>query len=260
MRGLDAGGRTVDPRRPMTSALTKRPYALYYWPEIPGRGELVRLALEDAGAPYVDVARTHEGVASIMRVLKGEHGGLRPFAPPVLVHGALVLSQTANILLYLGPRHELAPSDERGRHAANQLQLTIADLVSEVHDAHHPIATSLYYEDQKPEAARRASHFVKERAPKYLGYFEQVLTGNGGQHCVGDAVSYVDLSLMHVIDGLEYAFPKSFARWAKKVPALLELRERMHERPRVAEYRESDRCLGFNEQGIFRRYPELDAG
>lgn len=242
----------------MTSALTKRPYALYYWPMIPGRGELVRLALEEAGAAYVDVARTHEGTSAIMRILRGEQGGLRPFAPPVLVDGAFVLAQTANILLYLAPRHGLIGEDERLRLSAHQIQLTIADLITEAHDTHHPIGVSLYYEDQKPEAAKHAMHFAKERAPKYLGYFEHIVAGNRGEHAIGEGFSYVDLSLMHLLDGLEYAFPRNFERWSKKMPNLLALRARTHERPKIAAYRASDRHLAFNEQGIFRHYPELD--
>jgi glutathione S-transferase len=170
-----------------------------------------------------------------------------------------VIAQTANILMYIAPKLGLVPNDERARHRANQLQLTIADLLSETHDAHHPIAVSLYYEDQKPEAARRSAHFLKERAPKYLAYFEQVLSANregSGPHLVGDSSTYADLSLMHVLDGLQYAFPNSFARWSSKIPQCLELRRLAHERPRIAAYRE--RQLPFNEQGIFRHYPELD--
>lgn len=235
-------------------------YELYYWSEIPGRGELVRLALEEAGAPYVDVARTAKGTQAIMSVLRGDKGGLLPFAPPVLVHGDLVLAQTANILLYLAPRHGLVPDGERARLEAHQLQLTIADLVAEVHDTHHPVAVSLYYEDQKREAKRRSDLFLRERVPKFLGYFEQVLakTKHHEPHLLGSAFSYVDLSMMLVLDGLEYAFPRHFEGWARSHPKLVALRTRMAARPRIAAYRTSDRCLPFNEDGIFRHYPELD--
>jgi glutathione S-transferase len=232
-------------------------YGLYYWPSIPGRGELVRLALEDAGAPYVDVARTHEGAAAVARVLRGELGGLRPFAPPVLVHGDLAIAQTAAILQYLAPRHGLVPEGPRAAIAAHQLQLTISDLVSEVHDTHHPIAPSLYYEQQTTEARRKAEHFVRERAPKYLGYFESVLA-TSGEHLLKEGFSYVDLSIMHVLDGLAYAFPRGLESLRPQIPALLALRERMHARPRIVDYLNSTRRIPFNQNGIFRHYPELD--
>ncbi len=232
-------------------------YALYYWPSIPGRGDFVRLALEEAGAPYVDVARTHEGAAAVGRVLKGELGGLRPFAPPVLVHGKRAIAQTAAILCYLAPRHGLVPDERRGIEAL-QLQLTIADLVAEAHDTHHPIAVSLYYHEQQREAGRRASFFVRERAPKFLAYFESIAERNDG-HMVADGFTYVDLSMMHVLDGLAYAFPKAFVSWSKTTPRLLAIRDEVRARPRVAAYLKSERRLPFNEDGIFRRYPELDA-
>lgn len=236
-------------------------YELYYWPSIQGRGELIRLALEDAGASYVDVARRSAaeggGVAAMQKLMKSTPS-LEPFAPPFLRSGDLVIAQTANILLYLGPRLGLAPSDEAGRLHANQLQLTIADIYGEVHDTHHPIATGLYYEDQKPEAVRRATSFVRERAPKFLGYLERVLTKNGGHHMVGGASSYVDLSVFQVIEGLEYAFPRGMAALAPKIPHLRRLRDEVKARPRIAAYLASPRRLAFNENGIFRRYPELD--
>jgi glutathione S-transferase len=237
-------------------------YELYYWPTIQGRGEFVRLLLEEAGAPYVDVARLPAskggGVPAMMKVMRGGHGVL-PFAPPFLKHGELIVAQTANILLYLGPRHGLAPEGEPGRLAANQLQLTIADLVGEAHDTHHPIAGSLYYEDQKPEALRRSADFVRERLPKLLGYFERVLKQSGGSYLVDDALSYVDLSMFQVLEGIGYAFPRALARVAPTIPGLAALRDRVAERPRIAAYLASKRRLPWNESGIFRRYPELDA-
>src|SRR5664279_2209043 len=161
-------------------------YELYYWPGIQGRGEYVRLALEDSGADYLDVARGDRGMARMMKMMEAG-SGTPPFAPPFLKAGKLVIGQTANILLYLGPRHGLAPAGEAGRLWAHQLQLTVADLVQEVHDTHHPIAGGLYYEDQRPEARRRAGDFVENRAPKFLGYFERVLARNpaGDRHLVG---------------------------------------------------------------------------
>jgi glutathione S-transferase len=235
------------------------PYELYYWPTIQGRGEFVRLALEQAGAPYVDVARTPKGMAAMMKLLEGGGAGLEPFAPPFLKSGDLVIAQTATILAYLGARHGLVPSDEESRLRAEQLQLTIADLVGEAHDTHHPIAGGLYYEDQKREALARSRVFVKERIAKYLCYLERVLDQNGGEHLVGDDVSYVDLSTFQVVVGLDYAFPNAMARLAGKIPLLRRVHDAIAREPRIAAYLASDRRLPFNQQGIFRHYPELDA-
>lgn len=240
-------------------------YELYYWPSIQGRGEFIRLAFEEAGAPYVDVARLPAakggGVQAIQRVLRGEGGGLRPFAPPILKVGDLLVAQVANILLYVGPRLGLVPDDEPSRIAVNQLQLTIADLVAEVHDTHHPISSGLYYEDQKAEAKLRSKGFLAQRLPKFLGYFEDVLQQNekgGGHSLVGSSLTYVDLSLFQVMVGLAYAFPNASARAAAKAPGLAALRDHVASRPRVAAYLASERRIPFNENGIFRRYPELD--
>jgi glutathione S-transferase len=239
---------------------------LYYWPTIQGRGEFVRLALEEAGARYEDVARLSKkeggGFAALLAMLKKPSSPVRPFAPPILVVGKLVLAQTANILHVIAPRLGLVPVAEASRIAAHELQLTIADFVSEVHETHHPIATSLYYEDQKPEARRRASHFTAERIPKFLGYFEAVLADNAkskGRYAVGGKLSYVDLSLFQVMVGLAYAFPRALRRAEKKLPLLCALRDRVAKRPRIAAYLASERRLAFNEDDVFRRYPELDA-
>ena len=237
-------------------------YLLYYWPSLPGRGELVRVVLEQAGAHYDDVARRPAsaggGPAAVVEQLRAAGPGLRPLAPPVLVHGELRVAQTANICAYLGERHGLAPGDPARRVEALQLQLTVADLVAEVHDTHHPVAVHLYYAEQRPEALRRARGFVDRRMPKFLAYFEQVLADNGGEHLVGDALSHVDLTLAQVLRGLDYAFPRASAALAPRLPLLGALRERVDALPRIVAYRGSDRCLGFNEDGIFRRYPELD--
>ena len=237
-------------------------YELFYWPGIQGRGEFVRLALEEAGASYVDVARVSEkrggGAPALMKAMQSGDGYLEPFAPPFLRVGELVIGQTANILHFLGPRHGLVPDDEAARLAAHQLQLTIADFVNEVHDAHHPVGSSLYYEDQKPEARRRARVLRTERVPKFLGYFERVLGRGEGGHFVGGRISYVDLSMFQVMVGLAYAFPRALGAFERKVPALVELRDRISARPRIAAYLASERRIPFNEQGIFRHYPELD--
>lgn len=234
-------------------------YELYYWPMIQGRGEFVRLALEEAGVPYVDVARRKGGMAAMMRRMEGR-GEQPPFAPPFLRAGKLVIAQTANILLYLGERHRLAPASAAGRLWTHQLQLTLADLVVEAHDAHHPIASGLYYEDQRREAKRRAGDFRAERLPKFLGYFADVLARNAGgdKYLVGARLTYVDLSLFQVVAGLRYAFPRAMRRLERRLGRVAALHDRVAQRPRIAAYLASPRRIAFNEQGIFRHYPELD--
>jgi glutathione S-transferase len=236
-------------------------YELYYWPSIQGRGEFIRLALEEAGADYVDVARRsgNRGVAAMMKFIEGKRAPHPPYAPPFLKAGKTVIAQVANILLFLGPRLDLAPRDEAGRLWAHQLQLTISDLVVEIHDTHHPIASSLYYEEQRPVARRRTKYFRRDRVPKFLGYFERVLQANGGRFTVGRRLSYVDLSLFQIIEGLRYAFPKHMKRFEKKVSGLVALHDRVAERPRIKAYLASERRIAFNEWGIFRHYKELDA-
>ena len=236
-------------------------YDLYYWPTIQGRGEFVRLALEDAGADYVDVARLPKpGMAAMMRFMESRSIEHPPFAPPFLKAGKLVIAQTANILLYLGPRLGLVPKNEPSRLWAHQLQLTIADWVSEVHDTHHPIAGSLYYEEQKAEAKRRAADFTAARMPKYFGYFEQILkrNGTGKNYLLGKNISYVDLSMFQMIEGSRYAFPRAMSRLEAKYPRLVALHDGVSTRPRVAAYLQSNRRIPFNQEGIFRHYPELD--
>ena len=239
-------------------------YELYYWPSIQGRGEFVRLALEEGAADYVDVARMPEregmGVPAMMRLMEKAPGGRLPYAPPFLKAGKQVMAQTANILLYLAPRLGLVPKAEAARLWAHQLQLTLADLMVEAHDTHHPIANSLYYEDQKPEALRRAADFKALRLPKFLGYFERVLAANpaGDRYLIGKSLTYVDLSMFQLIAGLRYAFPRAMEGTSRKHPRLTALHQRVQERPRIAAYLESGRRIPFNERGIFRHYPELD--
>lgn len=232
-------------------------YQLYYWPEIQGRGEFVRLALEDAGAAYDDVARKSGGVAKMMALIEGcdKHS---PFAPPFFKAGKLVIAQTANILFYLGPRLKLAPRDEAGRLWLHQLQLTVTDFVKEIHDTHHPIAGSLYYEDQTGEAKQFSRYFLNDRLPKYLGYFETVIKKSGGPYALGRKFSYLDLSLFQLVEGLRYAFPEGSKRVERNTPRLVELRNRVVASPRIKAYLGSPRRIAFNEMGIFRRYPELD--
>jgi len=228
-------------------------YQLYYWPGIQGRGELVRLAFEEAGVAYDDVARRDKG--AITRILGGP--APRPFAPPVLVAGDLVLSHTAAILAWLGPELGLPPDGARERLHAHQLQLTITDLWAEIHDTHHPIAVSLYYEDQKVEAERRAGHLRDERLPKYLGWFEDHLGDR--PYLYGDRPSTVDLSLFQTIAGLTYAMPRAMAALHPRLPRLAALHDRVAARPRIAAYLASPRRQPFNPHGIFRHYDELDA-
>lgn len=226
-------------------------YRLYYWPEIQGRGEFIRLALEDAGAEYVDVWRGDSG-------MKDFESDKSPFAPPYLVAGKLVISQTANILQYLGPRLGLAPKNEAGRLWVHQLQLTIADWLVEVHDAHHPISSRLYYEEQKRESKRRAGEFLRVRLPKYLGYFEELLGRVPGEYLLGRRCSYADLSLFQMVEGLRYAFPVAIGRIEGRFPGVLGVHGRVAARPQLAAYLASKRRIPFNRQGIFRCYPELD--
>ncbi|HXG51699.1 MAG TPA: glutathione S-transferase family protein [candidate division Zixibacteria bacterium] len=238
-------------------------YELYYWPEIQGRGEFVRLALEDAGADYVDVARLSgrgRGVAALMRFLEGRSVKHPPFAPPFLRAGRLLIAQTANILFYLGPRLGLAPTSEAGRLWAHQLQLTIADWIEEIHSTHHPVSGGLYYEDQKREAKRRAEYFRAERLPKFLRYFDEILRRGpkGSAYLFGRPASYVDLSLFQMIAGLRYAFPRAMKRLEGTHPRLVALHDRVAGRPRLSAYLFSPRRLPFNQEDIFRYYPELD--
>jgi glutathione S-transferase len=235
-------------------------YELYYWPSTPGRGEFVRLALEEAGADYRDVARRTGGMPKMMKLINGPRVETPPFAPPFLRSGKLLIAQTANILLYLGKELSMAPANEAGRLWTNQLQLTMADLVAEAHDTHHPVGSALYYEEQKREAKRYAAEFRKARVPKYLGYFEKVLAHNprGERYLVGARVTYADLSLFEIVAGMRYAFPKLMKRQAKKYPLVMALADRVAERPRIAAYLGSKRRLPYDQVGIFRHYAELD--
>jgi glutathione S-transferase len=239
-------------------------YELYYWPTIQGRGEFVRLALEESGASYIDIARGLEeagaGVPAMLELLDGEMVERPPFAPPFMKTGELMLGQTANILQYLGQRHRLAPTSEAGRLWVHELQLTLCDFVDEIHDTHHPIDGSLYYEDQRKEARRRTAKFLELRAPKYLGYFERVLERNQSSrmYLVGARLSYADLSLFQVVDGLRYAVPRAMKRLEEEIPRVIGLHGHVASRARVRDYLASDRRIAFNEDGVFRYYKELD--
>jgi glutathione S-transferase len=235
-------------------------YELYYWPTIQGRGEFVRLALEEAGADYVDIARKGKrGVAAMKKLIDSPRIKRPPYAPPFLKAGDAIVAQTANILLYLGPRLGLSPRDEAGRLWVHQLQLTISDLVVEIHDTHHPVSGWLYYEEQKPAAKRRTADFWRYRVPKFLGYFERVLEKSGGNYLAGRKLTYADLSLFQVVEGLRYAFPRRMRRFEKRVPRVVALHERVRKRPRIAAYLASARRIPFSQWGIYRYFKELDA-
>ena len=232
-------------------------YELYYWPGIQGRGEYVRLALEEAGADYADVTRGERGMAAMMKMMEAR-SGTPPFAPPFLRAGKLLIGQTANILLYLGSRHGLAPKAEAGKLWVHQLQLTVTDLVLEIHDTHHPLGPSLYYEDQRGPAKKRSEEFWKERLPKYLGYFEGILKSSSGAWLTGRRLTYADLSLFQIVEGLRYAFPRHMKAFERGIPGLVGLHDRVAARPNIKAYLASDRRFAFNEEGIFRHYKELD--
>ena len=233
-------------------------YQLFYWPEIQGRGEFVRLALEDAGSSYDDVARKSGGMNRMLAMMDGGRDKRPPFSPPFLEAGKLVIAQVANILFYLGPRLKLAPRDEASRLWLHQLQLTVTDFVKEIHDTHHPVGSGLYYEDQKPEARRYAESFLDERVPKYLGYFELVLKKSGGPYLLGRKATYIDLSMFQLIEGIRYAFPNASKDIEREVPGIVDIRDRVALRPGIRKYLASERRIPFNESGIFRHYPELD--
>jgi glutathione S-transferase len=236
-------------------------YELYYWPSIQGRGEFVRLALEEAGADYVDVARKgRRGLDAMLRLMRNPASGRAPFAPPFLRAGKLMIGQTANILQYLGPRLGLAPKAEASRLWAHQLQLTVEDFIIEIHNTHHPIASGLYYHEQKPEAKRRTENFTGDRARQFLGYFEGLRQHNpGGKNwMIGRNLSYVDLSMFQLIAGLRYAFPEMMRRLEPETPGLVALHDKVARRSNVSAYLASQRRLPFNQDGIFRHYPELD--
>jgi glutathione S-transferase len=231
-------------------------YDLWYWAEVPGRGEFVRLTLEAAGIAYRDMAREH-GSDAMMKDMASRRP--RPFAPPYLVAGDLCIAQTANILRFLAERHGLGPGEETGRLLVHQIQLTLADLVEEIHRAHHPVEVGAYYHDQKDEAWRAARAFRSDRLAKYFRWFENLLAEGDGDWLAADRWSPADLSLFHIVAGLDYAFPLRMAALAAEMERVRALHDRVHRLPELADYFASDRCLGFNENGLFRHYPELDA-
>jgi glutathione S-transferase len=253
----------VAPRRFSIAEDKSMAYELYYWDGLQGRGEFVRLALEEARAHYIDVARglSEDGLGedAMLALMHSKTEPHIPFAPPFLRDGDLIIAQTANILLYLGPKLGLAPQGDL-RYVVHGLQLTIADIVTEVHDTHHPIASRLYYEQQQEAAKARSADFIDHRLPKFLGYFERALKQNpkGDAHLVGDSLTYVDLSMFQLVEGLHYAFPRAMKSFGHRYPKLAALRDAVASLPNIAAYLVSERRLPFNEAGVFRHYPELD--
>ncbi|MBD8701612.1 glutathione S-transferase [Sphingomonas sp. CFBP 13714] len=232
-------------------------YTLWYWPGLQGRGEFVRLALEGGEIPYADAA--HDGGAEALMADLNDRTGRTPFAPPYLELNGLVIAQVANILMYLGERHDLAPSNMADRLWLNQLQLTIADLVAEVHNVHHPVAMMDYYADQKPEAARAAKQFREQRLPKFLGHFDDAAQANPGEWLIDHRWTYADTSLFQIVEGLRYMFPQRMRTLEPDYPNLTRIRDQVAEIPAIRAYLNSDRRIAFNTDGIFRHYPELDA-
>jgi glutathione S-transferase len=240
-------------------------YELYYWPMIQGRGEVIRLALEEAGADYIDVARLpgeqEDNRAAILKILQDSSIERPPFAPPFLVHDGLMIAQAAAILQYLAPKIGIIGESESDRIFAHQIQLTVTDLLMEVHDTHHAVASELYYEDQIEESKKRAANFIEFRIPKHMGYYEKILANNasGSGWLIGETITYPDLSVFQMIEGLRYAFPKGFGKIENNYPKTLALRDAVAARPNTAAYLDSDRRIAFNTMGMFRHYPELDA-
>jgi len=230
-------------------------YQLWYWPDIPGRGEFVRLALEAAEIDYEDMAREHGAEALLEDIASRE--GIRPFAPPYLVDGDLCIGQTAHILGFLADRHDFGGGNLETDLPLIQLQLDISDMVAEIHAVHHPVSSALYYQEQMDPAYEAAQHFREHRLPKFLAHFEQALEENGGPFMLGDRWTHVDTSLFQLMEGLDYMFPNRMA--ALDYPRLELVRSAVMEIDGVEAYLSSDRRLEFNENGIFRYYPELDS-
>ncbi|MAV87375.1 MAG: glutathione S-transferase [Rhodospirillaceae bacterium] len=239
-------------------------YKLYYWPHIQGRGEVVRLALEYSNSEYEDVARNVSDPGSartlITEFLNNNNNVNLPFAPPFLIDGDSVIAQAALILHYLAPKIDLVSEREDERLFAHQIQLTVTDLLMEVHDTHHPISNSLYYEDQIEEAKKRTTNFIENRIPKYLKYFETILINNHKTNdwLVGNKLSYADLSLFQIIEGLRYAFPQATSKVERDFPHVINVRNKVETIPNINAYLKSSRRIPFNTMGVFRYYPELD--
>ncbi|CAK7218309.1 hypothetical protein SBRCBS47491_003466 [Sporothrix bragantina] len=250
-------------------------YKLIYWPGLPGRGEHVRLAFEEAGVVYEDTAMHEDAVQTVLAQIStdnlatGSAPNVPPLAPPILEHGDLTISQTSNILMYLAPQLNLAANtssdDPNAIYRLNALVLTALDgLSNEVHDSHHPICTSLYFKDQRTEAIRSSKQYVKERLPKFLGYFERVLKAQAERDAenkwlYGTEFTYADLVLFQCLDGTSHQFPRAVKqlREGGEYERLFALYEAVKQRPNIAAYLASERRQAYGE-GIYRYYKELD--
>ena len=239
---------------------TKNIFKLIYWPGNPGRGEFVRLAFEATGTPYEDTALTQSAQEVLTTVDPQRQLKDRDvhFAVPVLKHGDFSIGQTSAILAYIGPIIGLSPKDDQGKAKVNQIQLTIADFTVEAHDTHHPIGKMQYYEDQKEEALKKAIDFVDNRLPKFLDYFERQITANGNEPWLyGNTMTYADTSLLEVISGLLYAFPKCVEEQKSKAPKVFALYDAVRNHEKIKAYLASERRQKYN-MGVFRYYAELD--
>jgi glutathione S-transferase len=228
---------------------------LWYWPDIPGRGEFIRLALEAAEVDYADMAR--EKGAKAMLDDMASRSGIAPLAPPYIVDGDLCIGQTAHILAVLADRHGFGAGDLPTDLQLIQLQLDVSDMVSEVHAVHHPISGALYYRDQMDAAYEAAQHFRGTRIPRYLDHFERALAEQGGPFVLGEQWTHVDTSLFQLLEGLDYMFPNRMAEL--DYPRLALCREAVMEIEGIDAYLGSERRLAFSEDGLFRHYPELDS-
>ena len=228
---------------------------LWYWPDIPGRGEFIRVALEAAEVEYADMAR-EKGAEALLEDM-ASRSGIAPLAPPYIIDGDLCLGQTAHILAVLADRYGFGAGELATDLQLIQLQLDVSDIVAEVHAVHHPISGALYYRDQMDAAYEAAQHFRETRIPKYLDHFEQALAVNCGPCVLGDHWTHVDTSLFQLLEGLDYMFPSRMAEL--DYPRLALCREAVMEIDGIDAYLGSERRLAFNEDGLFRHYPELDA-
>ncbi|KAL8377496.1 hypothetical protein RB595_008259 [Gaeumannomyces hyphopodioides] len=246
--------------------MSSNDFHLIYWPGFPGRGEFVRIALEEAGIAYKDTAHQVDGMSVMQAQLAGDDKNPPVFAVPALRHGDVLISQTPNILQYLGEVAGLAPTAAAGgagRHHVHALALTALDgFGDEVHGTHHPVDVAAYYDDQRAEALRYARVYVGGRLPKFLAYFEGVLaapTSGAGPWLYGGRLTYADLALYHGLDGVHFAFPKAVAKAKEsgKYGRVFALYDAVKERPNIKAYLASERRQKYSD-GLFRYYPELD--
>ena len=197
----------------------------------------------------------------MLALLHGEGTSHIPFAPPFLRDGGVIVSHAAAILLYPGRADRTRANRRRTGAYGRTRYRAITDIVAEVYNSHHPIDADKWFHEQKDAAIARAAVFRRDRMPKYsFGWFERLLAANpaGVDHLVGGFVTYADLSLFQLVEGLRFAFPLASERTLARLPRVTALHKAMAERPRLKAYLASERRVPFKETGIFRRYPELD--